>query len=207
MEITDNAVLLATIFGCGVPGDGGHRGQVASVAILGDPMARRNKSRGGGVLRMLNLLPFLPLAGRAPMYARLLWALASDPRVPTARKALLGVAGAYIVSPFDLIPERIPFLGALDDVAVMVLAIDVFLDGLPETLVNEKLVALGIPPSELESDLARVRKLVPGPVRAVIGRVPAVVDRLAQRVGESGVDRKVRGLIAGRAPGSEGSAA
>ena len=170
-------------------------------------MARRNKSRGSGVLRALNLLPFLPLAGRAPMYARLLWALASDPRVPAARKALLGLAGAYIISPFDLVPDRIPFVGALDDVAVMVLAIDVFLEGLPETLVTEKLVELGIPPSELQSDLARVRKLVPGPVRAVVGRVPAVIDRLAQRVVDSGLDRKVRGLVANRTPGSEVSAA
>lgn len=185
------------------------RGSVppGSVAILGAPMARRNKSRAGGMLRALNLIPFLPLAGRAPMYARLLWALASDPRVPAARKALLGIAGAYIVSPFDLIPERLPFVGALDDVAVMVLAIDVFLDGLPETLVNEKLVELGIPPSELQADLARVRRLVPGPVRAIVGRVPAVIDRLAQRIGDSGVDRKVRGVIAGRAPKTEGSAA
>ncbi len=66
------------------------------------------------------------------MYARLLWALASDPRVPVTRKALLGLAGAYIVSPFDLVPERVPFFGAVDDVVVMVLAIDVFLEGLPE---------------------------------------------------------------------------
>ena len=156
---------------------------------------------------MLNLIPFLPLAGRAPMYARLLWALASDPRVPAARKALLGIAGAYIVSPFDLIPERIPFVGALDDVAVMVLAIDVFLEGLPETLVNEKLVELGIPPSELESDLARVRKLVPGPIRALVGRVPAVVDRLASKATETGIDRHVRRLIAPPTAKAEGNPA
>ncbi|MEX2548127.1 MAG: YkvA family protein [Chloroflexota bacterium] len=167
----------------------------------------RKKSRGSGLLRMLNLIPFLPLAGRAPMYARLLWALASDPRVPAARKALLGIAGAYIVSPFDLIPERIPFVGALDDVAVMVLAIDVFLEGLPETLVNEKLVELGIPPSELESDLARVRKLVPGPIRALVGRVPSVVDRLASKATESGIDRRVRRLIAPPTAKAEGNPA
>ena len=70
-------------------------------------MARRNKSRGAGTLRILNLLPFLPLAGRAPMYARLLWALVIDPRVPVTRKMLLGFAGAYVLSPIDLIPERI----------------------------------------------------------------------------------------------------
>src|SRR5687768_4965458 len=147
-----------------------------ALRILPAPMAR-TKSRGGSLLRALNFIPFLPLAGRAPMYARLLWALASDPRVPTARKALLGLAGAYIISPFDLVPERIPFVGAIDDVAVMVLAIDVFLEGLPETLVNEKLVELGIAPSELQSDLARVRKLVPRPVRAMMRRVPGLVDR------------------------------
>lgn len=160
-------------------------------------MARR-KSRGSGVLRVLNLLPFLPLAGRAPMYARLLWSLASDPRVPMARKALLGLAGAYIVSPVDIIPERIPFVGALDDVAVMVLAIDVFLEGLPETLVTEKLAELGIPQSELEEDLARVRKLVPGPVRALVARVPGLIDRVVARAAESGVQDRVRAMTARR---------
>src|SRR3989304_1221481 len=92
-------------------------------------MSRSNRRRGRGLLRALNLPPFLPPARRAPLYARVLWALASDPRVPASRKALLGLAGAYIVSPFDLVPEWIPFLGAIDDVAVMVLAVDVFIEG------------------------------------------------------------------------------
>jgi len=158
-------------------------------------MARRNK-RGGSTLRILNLLPFLPLAGRAPMYARLLWALATDPRVPVTRKMLLGLAGAYVLSPIDLVPERIPFFGAVDDVAVVVLAIDVFLDGLPETLVNEKLVELGIAPSELEADLARVRRVVPKPVRQLVAEVPAMLDRMALRMSGAGMDRGVRKLIA-----------
>jgi len=140
------------------------------------------------------------------MYARLLWALATDPRVPTARKAMLGLAGAYIVSPFDIVPERIPLVGAIDDVAVMVLAIDVFLDGLPETLVNEKLVELGIPPSELQSDLARVRKMVPRPVRALMARVPGLLERIAARVAKSGLDTRVREAVVGRRTSSEGSA-
>jgi uncharacterized membrane protein YkvA (DUF1232 family) len=165
-------------------------------------MARRNKSRRSGSLRVLNLLPFLPLAGRAPMYARLLWALTTDPRVPVTRKMLLGLAGAYVLSPVDLIPERIPFLGAVDDVAVVVLAIDVFLDGLPETLVNEKLVELGIAPSELEADLARVRKLVPKPVRQFAAEVPAVLDRIAMRMSGAGADSRVRKLLAPPTPPS-----
>ena len=119
------------------------------------------------------------------MYGRLLWALARDPRVPTARKALLGFAGAYIISPIDLIPERIPFVGAFDDVAVMVLAIDVFLEGLPEDLLKEKLDDLGIPQSELDSDLRRVRSMIPRPVRALIGRVPGFLDRVGAIVARS----------------------
>ena len=156
---------------------------------------------------MLNLLPFLPLAGKAPLYARLLWSLATDARVPASRKALLGLAGAYIVAPLDIVPEWIPVLGAIDDVAVMVLAIDVFLEGLPEGLVAEKLVQLGIPPSVLEDDLARVRRAVPRPLRNLVARVPGALDRLFERVSESGMDQKVRAAIAARVPSSEGTAA
>ncbi len=156
---------------------------------------------------MLNLLPFLPLAGKAPLYARLLWSLASDARVPASRKALLGLAGAYIVAPLDIVPEWIPVLGAIDDVAVMVLAIDVFLEGLPEGLVAEKLVQLGIPPSVLEDDLARVRRVVPRPLRSLVGRVPGALNRLFERISDSGVDQKVRAAIQARIPSSEGNPA
>lgn len=168
-------------------------------------MAKSRQRRGGGLLRVLNLLPFLPLAGKAPLYARLLWSLASDARVPASRKALLGLAGVYIVAPLDIVPEWIPVLGAIDDVAVMVLAIDVFLEGLPEGLVAEKLVQLGIPPSVLEDDLARVRRAVPRPLRSLVGRVPMALDRLFERVSESGVDQKVRAAIQARIPSSEGT--
>ena len=166
-----------------------------ALRILPAPMAR-TKSRGSSLLRALNFIPFLPLAGRAPMYARLLWALATDPRVPRARKALLGLAGAYIVSPIDLVPERIPLVGAIDDVAVMVLAIDVFLEGLPETLLAEKLVELGIPKSELDADLARVRQVVPRPVRMVIARIPGFIEQVATRLAQSGVQDRVRAATA-----------
>ncbi len=161
-------------------------------------MARSLRQRGGGVLRALNLLPFLPLAGRAPTYARLLWALAADPRVPTSRKALLGLAGAYIVSPFDLVPERIPVLGAVDDVAVMVVAVDIFLEGLDPLIVDEKLAGLGMSRAELDSDLRRVRKMVPKPMRAVIARVPEALDGVAELMSQTGLDRRLKALVTRR---------
>src|SRR4051794_3092385 len=153
----------------------------------------RSRKRGSRVLRVLNVLPFLPLAGRAPSYARLLWALATDPRVPPSRKALLGIAGAYIVAPFDLVPEALPVIGAIDDVAVMVLAIDVFLEGMPRDLLNEKLADLGMSPNELDNDLARVRRIVPKPLRRAMLRVPDAIDGVAEFVSDSGLDRRFRG--------------
>ena len=156
----------------------------------------RSRHRGTGLLRVLSMLPFLPLAGRAPGYARLLWALATDPRVPPSRKALLAIAGLYIVSPIDLIPDAIPIIGALDDVAIMVLAIDVFLEGLPEDLVSEKLADLGMSPKELDHDLARVRKLVPKPLRQVMLRVPDALDGVAEFVTDTGLDRRLRETLA-----------
>jgi uncharacterized membrane protein YkvA (DUF1232 family) len=45
-----------------------------------------------------------------------------DPEVPTWRK-LVGVAAlAYLVSPIDLIPDFIPFVGYLDDAGVLTAA-------------------------------------------------------------------------------------
>ena len=156
----------------------------------------RSRRRGSGFLRVLNLLPFLPLAGRAPSYARLLWALATDPRVPPSRKALLGIAGAYIVLPFDLVPDALPVIGAFDDIAVMVLAVDVFLEGLPKDLVNEKLADLGMSPNELEQDLARVRRLVPRPVRQLMLRIPEALDATAEFITDTGLDRRMREVVA-----------
>jgi uncharacterized membrane protein YkvA (DUF1232 family) len=41
--------------------------------------------------------------------------LLKDPRVPRSSKALLVGTVAYIVSPIDLIPDFVPFIGAVDD--------------------------------------------------------------------------------------------
>ena len=51
-----------------------------------------------------------------------LWRYLRDGRVPLWRK-LVGVAAvAYLVWPFDLIPDYIPIVGWLDDAGVLTLA-------------------------------------------------------------------------------------
>lgn len=58
-----------------------------------------------------------------PRYVRLLGGLIVDRRVSIVDKLLVAGAIAYIVSPVDLIPDFIPFLGEVDDVYLLVLAL------------------------------------------------------------------------------------
>lgn len=58
-----------------------------------------------------------------PHYLRLLWALARDPRVAVADKLLVLAAAVYVVSPLDVIPDFIPFLGQVDDLYLVILAL------------------------------------------------------------------------------------
>lgn len=58
-----------------------------------------------------------------PHYVRLLWGLARDPRVALVDKLLVAAAAIYIVSPIDVIPDFIPFLGQVDDIYLLVLAL------------------------------------------------------------------------------------
>ena len=64
---------------------------------------------------------------------------ARDARIPAARKGLLGVALGYLVLGRDLVPDEVPFIGGLDDLVVVVLAVDLFLDGVPDTILFETL--------------------------------------------------------------------
>jgi len=58
-----------------------------------------------------------------PMYLRLLGGLLTDRRVPPLDKILVGAAVVYILMPLDFIPDFIPFLGEVDDVFLLVSAI------------------------------------------------------------------------------------
>jgi uncharacterized membrane protein YkvA (DUF1232 family) len=58
-----------------------------------------------------------------PNYLRLLAGLLTDRRVAAVDKLLVGAAIAYILAPIDLVPEFIPFLGQVDDIYLLVLAL------------------------------------------------------------------------------------
>ena len=58
-----------------------------------------------------------------PNYLRLLGGLLMDRRVAPVDKLLVGAAIAYIVMPLDFIPDFIPFIGEVDDVFLLVTAL------------------------------------------------------------------------------------
>lgn len=58
-----------------------------------------------------------------PNSVRLLWGLLFDRRVRIVDKLLVLGAAAYIVMPFDLIPDFIPFFGEVDDLVLLVYAL------------------------------------------------------------------------------------
>jgi uncharacterized membrane protein YkvA (DUF1232 family) len=58
-----------------------------------------------------------------PAYLRLLGGLMTDRRVAALDKLLVGGAIAYIIMPIDVIPDFIPFLGEVDDLYLLVFAL------------------------------------------------------------------------------------
>ncbi len=59
-----------------------------------------------------------------PSFVKLLYRLARDPRVSRVDKALVLATVAYVLTPIDLIPDVIPFLGQVDDVYLLALVLD-----------------------------------------------------------------------------------
>jgi uncharacterized membrane protein YkvA (DUF1232 family) len=93
---------------------------------------------------------------------RLTWRLLRDQQVPFAAKLVpLGVA-AYILSPIDLIPDAILGLGQLDDLAVLLLGIQVFIAIVPHALVQRHRDAMdGVAPKP-GSDSQASKEIIDG---------------------------------------------
>ena len=63
--------------------------------------------------------------------ARLLWLALKHPISPGWLKPAVALMVIYVVSPVDLIPDVVPFLGLMDDVVLVPLAIRFVLKRLP----------------------------------------------------------------------------
>jgi len=85
------------------------------------------------------LLYFLAprLLPKAMKFARLVWRLTFDKRVSIFLRALVPLALLYVISPYDILRDRIPILGRFDDLIILGLAL-LFLTKLaPANVVDE----------------------------------------------------------------------
>lgn len=120
---------------------------------------RRRRGAREAVIAILQQLPY---------FLRLLYRLLRDPRVRRADKALVLGVMAYILTPADLLPDFLGFLGMVDDLYLLGLALDRLLrragpdllldhwDGNPRAL------------QYLVERVEQIGALVPAPVRALL---------------------------------------
>jgi uncharacterized membrane protein YkvA (DUF1232 family) len=75
---------------------------------------------------------------------RLTWRLVRDPRTPLRAKLILVATVLFVVSPINWIPNFVPVLGQLEDVALLSLGMELFLRSVPEYLKAEHRRGLGV---------------------------------------------------------------
>ncbi len=82
--------------------------------------------------------------GRLPWRRKLAlaWALMRDRRVPLWVRAIIPALILYLAMPLDLIPDFIPVLGHLDDVAVVLVAGGLLLRFTPRAALEDHLARL-----------------------------------------------------------------
>ena len=77
-----------------------------------------------------------------PSFARLYWRLFRDRRVSLLPKALLVLIGLYLLSPIDVVPDFVPVIGAVDDLAVGLGGLWLFVQLCPPPVVREHVLRI-----------------------------------------------------------------
>ncbi len=67
---------------------------------------------------------------------RLAWRLVREPAVPGLVKIVPFVAAVYVLSPLDMVPDLLPVLGQLDDLGLVLVAVQRFVKWCPPSVVD-----------------------------------------------------------------------
>lgn len=117
------------------------------------------------------------LVWKLPTYARMVWGIVRDPRTPLPLKALLGAALAYVVMPIDLVPDAIPIIGQADDLTVLLLALDLFIQNAPKDVRDEHAERARNGTADLDRDLAKLRGLMGSRYDDIRDNLPQLLER------------------------------
>lgn len=72
-----------------------------------------------------------------PNLLKLVYRLLQDERVSKTDKALLVAAIAYVISPWDFLPDFMPFLGQVDDLLLLALVLRRLLEGVDREVIEQ----------------------------------------------------------------------
>lgn len=72
-----------------------------------------------------------------PDVAALFFRLFKDKRVPIKTKVAVGGIATYLISPVDIMPDFIPFIGKIDDLALAFYALEKIINEVPENIIIE----------------------------------------------------------------------
>lgn len=72
-----------------------------------------------------------------PDIVALIYRLLKDKRVSMKTKVVISAAVAYIAVPSDIIPDKVPFVGKIDDIAIGIFALNVIMTDVPLNIVLE----------------------------------------------------------------------
>ena len=73
------------------------------------------RKKAAGLLRRRRRPPIARLLRQLPNLLRLIYSLFADARVPVLDKALFATVIAYVIAPFDLLPDWLGMFGLTDD--------------------------------------------------------------------------------------------
>ena len=114
---------------------------------------------------------------KLPTYARMVWGLLRDPRTPIGLKAILAAALAYVVLPVDLVPDVLPIIGQADDLTVLLLVLDLFVQNAPPEVRAEHLARARDGTADLDRDFARLRELMGDRYDRIRDNLPDLLER------------------------------
>ncbi len=118
---------------------------------------------------------------KLPTYARLVWGLARDGRVPPPQKLILVGMIGYLLMPLDLIPDFIPVLGQLDDVAVVLLGLDLFIKSAPSEVVDEHLARIAKGRDDLSKDMEQIQGVLGDRFNGIRDDLGRILERQRKR--------------------------
>jgi len=112
------------------------------------------------------------LLRQAPAVLRLFGRLMTDVRVSIVDKALVGAVIAYVISPWDLIPDFLSVIGVVDDLFLIGVALDRLLMRAPAEAVEEHWEGSPEGLESLTAELTAIGEALPSAIRSILhGRV------------------------------------